>query len=152
MRRRFLVAAAAALFLALATSASGSLGGDPGVTTTSILLGGTAALSGPQSLYYAPVAKGAQAYFAYVNAQGGVYGRKIDYRVVDDAYDPEQTALATKKLVEQDQVFAIFKSIGTELTLAVRTYLNQVGDRHLFVVIRGRKIFHASKQHPRTIG
>ena len=88
-------------------------------------IGGTAALSGPESDYYAPVARGAEAYFAYVNAHGGVFGRKIDYKVVDDAYDPAQTVEATRELVEQDHVFAIFNSIGTEHMLAVRAYLNQ---------------------------
>src|SRR5206468_9378993 len=92
--------AALILGLALATSASGAVRSDPGVTSTSILLGGTAALSGPESAYYAPVAKGAQAYFAYVNARGGVFGRKITYQVVDDAYDPAQTVQATRQLVQ----------------------------------------------------
>src|SRR2546422_11645959 len=93
---------AAAVALALATGASGATGKDPGVTSDSILLGGTAALSGPESAYYAPVAKGAQAYFAYMNAHGGVLGRKIMYQVVDDAYDPAQTVQATRQLVQGD--------------------------------------------------
>jgi branched-chain amino acid transport system substrate-binding protein len=137
--------------LALTTGASGAVGGDPGVTPTSILLGGTAALSGPESLYYAPVAKGAEAYFAYVNAHGGVYGRKIEYRVEDDAYDPAQTTQKTKKLVEEDQVFAIFNSIGTEQTLAVRSYLNQLKVPQLFVGTGARKIFQGRKPYPWTI-
>lgn len=137
--------------LALATGASGAVGDDPGVTPTSIVLGGTAALSGPESLYYAPVAKGAQAYFAYVNAHGGVFGRKIDYRVEDDAYDPAQTVQETRKLVEQDQVFAIFNSIGTEHMLTVRPYLNQFKVPQLFVGTGARKIFQGKKQYPWTM-
>jgi branched-chain amino acid transport system substrate-binding protein len=138
--------------LALATCASGAVGSDPGVTSTSISLGGTAALSGPESAYYAPVARGAQAYFAYVNAHGGVYGRKIEYKVVDDAYDPSQTVQETRKLVEQDQVFAIFNSIGTEHMLSVRPYLNQLKVPQLFVGTGARKIFQGGKQYPWTIG
>jgi branched-chain amino acid transport system substrate-binding protein len=137
--------------LALATCATGAVGGDPGVTPTSILLGGTAALTGPESVYIAPVAKGAQAYFAYVNAHGGVYGRKIEYRVDDDAYDAAQTALETKTLVEQDQVFAIFNSIGTAQTLSVRSYLNQLKVPQLFAGTGGRKILQARKQYPWTM-
>jgi branched-chain amino acid transport system substrate-binding protein len=137
--------------LALATCASGAAGADPGVTPTSIVLGGTAALSGPESAYYAPVAKGAQAYFAYVNARGGVYGRKIDYRVVDDSYDPAQTVQDTRKLVEQDQVFSIFNSIGTEHMLSVRPYLNQAKVPQLFVGSGARKILQGAKQYPWTL-
>ena len=132
MRRLILLAAVVA---ALALSLSGAFAGGtstPGVTSTSILIGGTAPLSGPESAY-APVAHGAQAYFAYVNAHGGVFKRKINYKVVDDAYDPSKTVQATRQLVQQDGVFAIFNSIGTEHVLAVRPYLNSVGVPQLFV-------------------
>ena len=94
--------------------------------------GGTAPLTGPETAY-APVARGAQAYFAYVNAHGGVFKRKINYKVLDDAYDPSKTVQATRQLVQQDGVFAIFNSIGTEHVLAVRQYLNAVGVPQLFV-------------------
>src|SRR5262245_6044540 len=80
---------------------------DPGVTPTSILLGTTSPLSGPASAY-ASVARGADAYFRYVNARGGVNGRKIQDTIVDDAYNPALTVQATRKLVEQDGVFAMF--------------------------------------------
>ncbi len=138
--------------LVLATCASAAVQADPGVTSTSIVLGGTAALSGPESAYYAPVAKGAQAYFAYVNAHGGVYGRKIDYRVVDDAYDPAQTVQATRQLVQEDHVFAIFNSIGTEHMLAVRPFLNQAKVPQLFVGAGSRAFFSQAKQYPWTMG
>jgi branched-chain amino acid transport system substrate-binding protein len=141
-----------AAFLVLATGASGAVRDDPGVTSTSILLGGTAALSGPESAYYAPVAKGAQAYFAYVNAHGGVFGRQIDYKVVDDAYDPAQTVQATRQLVQEDHVFAIFNSIGTEHMLAVRPFLNQAKVPQLFVGTGARAIYDQGKQYPWTIG
>ncbi len=144
--------AALLVSLALAAGASGATGKDPGVTSDSILLGGTAALSGPESAYYAPVAKGAQAYFAYVNARGGVLGRKITYKVVDDAYDPAQTVQATRQLVQGDGVFAIFNSIGTEHMLAVRPFLNAEHVPQLFVGTGARAIFSARSQYPWTIG
>ncbi len=106
-------ALALAVVLSLAAGALAATTNDPGVSSNSILLGGTAALSGPESAYYAPVARGAQAYFAYVNAHGGVNGRKITYKVDDDAYDPAQTVQMTRQLVQEDRVFAIFNSIGT---------------------------------------
>ncbi len=149
MKRAFL---ALGLTLALAAGASGATGKDPGVTSDSILLGGTAALSGPESAYYAPVAKGAQAYFAYVNAHGGVFGRKITYKVVDDAYDPAQTVQATRQLVQGDGAFAIFNSIGTEHMLAVRPFLNAAKVPQLFVGTGADKIFNGRKSYPWTMG
>ena len=143
---------AAAVALALATGASGATRADPGVTSTSILLGGTAALSGPESAYYAPVAKGAQAYFAYVNAHGGVNGRKLTYKVDDDAYDPAQTVQMTRQLVQEDRVFAIFNSIGTEHMLAIRPFLNAAKVPQFFVGTGARAIFSGRSQYPWTIG
>ena len=103
---RALAALAAAGLLAVpaATAAPSST---PGVTPTQIVLGGTGPLTGPES-QYEPVLSGANAYFAYVNAHGGVHGRKIVYRIEDDQYDPAQTAQLTSKLVENENVFAIF--------------------------------------------
>jgi ABC-type branched-subunit amino acid transport system substrate-binding protein len=143
--------AALALFLALATSAAGGVGADPGITGTTITIGGTAALSGPESEYYAPIVLGAQAYFEYVNAHGGVLGRKIDYIVADDAYDPAATAQVTQQLVEQDHVFAIFNSIGTEHTLEVRPYLNTAKVPQLFAGTGARKILQGRKDFPWTM-
>ncbi|HSL63224.1 MAG TPA: ABC transporter substrate-binding protein, partial [Gaiellaceae bacterium] len=70
---------------------------DPGVTSNQILIGGTAPLSGVAAAY-ASVARGAEAYFKYMNARGGVNGRKIAYRYYDDAYNPQQTVQQTRKL------------------------------------------------------
>ena len=98
---------------------------DPGVSSTTIVIGGTSPLTGPAASY-ASVARGAKAYFDSINAQGGVAKRKIEYRIVDDAYNPAQTVQAVRRLVEQDKVFAVFNTLGTEANLAVRDYLNQV--------------------------
>ena len=144
--------AAALLALALASGASGATAADPGVSSTEILLGGTAALSGPESAYYAPVARGAQAYFAYVNGRGGVLNRKIVYKVVDDAYDPTKTVEATRQLIQQDRVFAIFNSIGTEHTLAVRPLVNQAKVPHLFLGTGSRSVAKDSAKYPWTMG
>ena len=77
------------------TGATAASSADPGITTTTILLGGTAPLSGPASAY-ASVARGANAYFKYVNARGGVNGRTINYKFVDDAYNPAQSVQVTR--------------------------------------------------------
>jgi branched-chain amino acid transport system substrate-binding protein len=144
----------AAVVGALALSLPGAFAGGsatPGVTSTSILLGGTAPLTGPETAY-APVARGAQAYFAYVNAHGGVFKRKITYKVLDDAYDPSKTVQATRQLVQQDQVFAIFNSIGTEHVLAVRPYLNQVKVPQLFVGSGADVLAKQRSKYPWTMG
>src|SRR4029450_12159052 len=82
---------------------------------------------------YASVGPGAEAYFKYVNARGGVNGRTITYKFVDDQYNPAQTVQATRELVQQERVFAIFTSLGTEHTLALRSYLNAAKVPQLFV-------------------
>src|ERR671915_386483 len=120
--------------LALAVGIPGAFAGgaaDPGVTSTTILVGGTTPLSGSAQAF-ASVAKGANAYFKYVNSRGGVHGRKINYRFVDDAYNPAETVRKTRQLVQEEKVFAIFNSLGTEHNLAIRPYLNEVEVPHLF--------------------
>ncbi len=88
---------------------------DPGVTSTSVLLGGTVPLTGEAAAFGA-VGAGAKAYFDHVNSKGGVHGRKISYIFYDDAYNPAQTVQLTRRLVEQDGVFAIFKASGRRTT------------------------------------
>jgi branched-chain amino acid transport system substrate-binding protein len=104
---------------------------DPGVTATSVTIGGTVPLSGVAAAY-AAVGKGADAFFQYVNARGGVNGRKIVYKYYDDAYNPAQTVEQTRKLVQQDQVFAVYNSLGTEHNLAIRPFLNASGVPQVF--------------------
>jgi ABC-type branched-subunit amino acid transport system substrate-binding protein len=123
---------ALSLFAALALAIPSAAADSPGVTGDTVLIGGTVPLSGPAS-FYAPIAVGAKAYFDYVNSKGGVNGRKIDYRYLDDQYNPGMTVQLTRQLVEQDRVFAIFNSAGTEQNLAVREYLNQQKVPQLFV-------------------
>jgi branched-chain amino acid transport system substrate-binding protein len=123
----------------------------PGITATQILLGATGPLTGAESQYQ-PVLSGAQAYFSYVNDHGGVLGRKIAYMVEDDQYDPAQTVALTQKLVEQEKVFAIFNSVGTEHALAVRGYLNEQQVPQLFVGSGAVTIASQHKQFPWTMG
>jgi branched-chain amino acid transport system substrate-binding protein len=124
---------------------------DPGVTSTSILLGGTAPLTGPQ-VVYASIARGAKAYFDYVNSRGGVNGRRIEYTMRDDASDPVRTVAETRRLVEQDGVFAIFNSFGTEQNLAVRDYLNQRKVPQLFAASGASALGSQASRYPYTIG
>jgi branched-chain amino acid transport system substrate-binding protein len=137
--------------LALAAGASGAGTDTPGVSPTEIVIGGTVPLTGVASAYKT-VGLGASYYFKYVNAHGGVNHRKIRYIVKDDAYDPQQTMSKTRELVEQDDVFAIFNSLGTEHNLTTRPYLNAVGVPQLFVGSGGRTFGSDYKQYKWTIG
>jgi branched-chain amino acid transport system substrate-binding protein len=136
--------------IALALVVTAAASADPGVTPTQIVLGATGPLSGPESAY-APVLNGANAYFRYVNDHGGVYGRKIVYKIEDDAYDVSQTVALTQKLVQQEGVLAIFNSVGTPHALAVRPYLNQLGIPQLFVGSGADSIATGHAQYPWTI-
>src|SRR5450756_2043904 len=90
------IAAIAALFIALAAcggSTTPTAQTDVGVTSNSILLGNTIAQSGAAAAY-GTIANGELAYFTYVNnTQGGINGRKITFKILDDAYNPAQTCL-----------------------------------------------------------
>ena len=124
--RRTLGALFCALLItaAITSAAAASHTGTPGVSKNQVVIGGTFPFTGPASLYKTiPAAE--QAYYAYVNAHGGVNHRKIKDIALDDAYDPSQTVPQTKKLVEQDHVFAVVGSLGTAPILSTWKYLNQ---------------------------
>ena len=129
--RLSLIATAALLVLGIPVAFGGTTS-DPGITPTSIHIGGTAPLTGVAQGFRS-VAEGANAYFKYVNARGGVNGRKINYEYEDDQYIPSETVRATRDLVENKDVFAIFNSLGTEQNEAIRPYLNQKQVPQLFV-------------------
>ena len=84
-----------------------------GVTDSTILLGQGAVFSGPAQELGIEMRNGAMAYFNYVNAQGGVHGRKIVLKSVDDRYEPDGAAAATRKLINEEKVFALFGYVGT---------------------------------------
>jgi ABC-type branched-subunit amino acid transport system substrate-binding protein len=131
------------------TDAGAARAAEPGLTGTTITIGGTVPLSGVASPY-ASVGYGASAYFSYVNARGGVNGRKITYKYVDDVYNPANTVQEIRKLVQEDQVFAIFNSLGTEHNLAVRPFLNQVKVPQLFVASGASTFGNDYKRYPFT--
>jgi len=145
------VAAAAVVALVVAAGAGASPTSDPGVTPTSVLVGGTVPLTG-EAAAFGSVGPGAKAYFEYVNSKGGVYGRKIEYRYYDDAYNPAQTVQLTRRLVEQDKVFAVFNSIGTANNLAIRDYLNAQKVPQLWAGDGSQSIGKSFARYPWTMG
>lgn len=102
---------------------------EPGVSPRTITVGGTFPLSGPAS-GYAPIPNAMKAYFSFINARKGpdgkrgVFGRQIVFKIYDDQFNPAQTVQLTRRLVEQDKVFAVVGALGTEPNLAIRPYLN----------------------------
>jgi branched-chain amino acid transport system substrate-binding protein len=150
--------AAVAAFLVTLTACGGQQSAgeaattDPGVTKDEIKIGATYPQSGTASFYYS-VAKGALAYFAYINAEkGGVNGRKINYIVKDDGYDPSKTPDKARELVQDEKVFATFGNLGTPNNKAVRQYYNDQKVPQLFV-FTGASIWGSEfDQFPYTIG
>jgi ABC-type branched-subunit amino acid transport system substrate-binding protein len=146
-----IVAGAAVVASIAVTAASGAQRLDPGVTSSSIKIGGTFPLTGPASLYKTiPVAE--KAYFDYINDHGGVNGRKIDFTILDDAYDPSKTVSLTQQLVEQDKVFAVFGSLGTAQNLAVWNYVNQKKVPEVLLATGDSYWGFSAKKYPWTIG
>ncbi len=147
-------AALAAALMALVACGGGgtTTATDTGITSNSIALGVTIAQSGPAAAY-GTIANAANAYFTYVNNnEGGVNGRHINYKILDDGYNPAQTVPLTKQLVEQDQVFAMFGGLGTQPQTSVRDYLNSKKVPQLFVATGATTFMADFSSHPYTIG
>ncbi|WP_420831395.1 ABC transporter substrate-binding protein [Bradyrhizobium acaciae] len=115
-----------------------------------IRIGNTAPYSGPASAY-GTIARAEAAYFQMLNDQGGINGRKIDFESLDDAYSPSKTVEQTRKLVEQDEVLAIFSAVGTAPNISVQKYLNIKKVPQLFVS-SGATRWNDPKQFPWTVG
>jgi branched-chain amino acid transport system substrate-binding protein len=84
----------------------------PGATDTEIKIGNTVPYSGPASAY-GTIGKSEAAYFAMINDQGGINGRKVNFLSRDDGYSPPKTVEVVRKLVEEDQVLLMFGTLGT---------------------------------------
>jgi len=108
-----------------AAFAANTTAGETGVTADTILLGQSAALTGPTAVLGKQMNAGARLYFDYVNKQGGVFGRTIELKALDDMYEPDEAVKNTKKLIEEDRVFALFGYVGTPTSQAVLPLVNQ---------------------------
>lgn len=135
---------------ALATPAIAQTRQTPGVSATEILLGQTMPYSGPASSY-APIGRVEVAYMDFINAQGGINGRKIKLLSLDDSYSPPKTVELTRQLVESDHVAAIFQQLGTPTAVSTRRYLNQRKVPQIFVA-SGATLFGDHEHFPWTIG
>jgi branched-chain amino acid transport system substrate-binding protein len=149
--KRITASALAAGSLLLAGSlalAAGQYG--PGASDTEIKIGNTMPYSGPASAY-GTIGKLEAAYFAMLNEQGGINGRKINFISRDDGYSPPKTVELVRKMVEEDQVLLTFNILGTPPNSAVQGYLNENKVPQLFVATGADKWNDPSK-FPWTMG
>jgi ABC-type branched-subunit amino acid transport system substrate-binding protein len=133
---RRLMSLAITIAAVLAVAGCGSSGGGssaPGVTSTSITFGSHQPLTGPVAPGYSEIAPASQAFFNYVNAHGGVFGRKIHLIYRDDAYNPTNTVNVVHQLVLQNNVFGIFEGLGTPTHTKVVGFLNSSRVPDVFV-------------------
>ncbi|MGI8927442.1 MAG: ABC transporter substrate-binding protein [Tepidiformaceae bacterium] len=123
-------------------------GDTTGVTDKEVVFGANAPKTGTLAVYN-DINVGWQAYFADVNKKGGIAGRQIKFVIEDDGYNPSNTVNVMKKLVEQDQVFAMFNPLGTPTVSAVIDYLKAQGVPALFIASGASKW---AKLGPNVIG
>ena len=146
------IATMGALIAGCGSSSSGGGSVDtPGVTATSVTFGTHQPLTGPAAPGYSEIAPASQAYFDYVNAHGGVFGRKIHLIIKDDGYNPTNTVNVVHQLVLQDNVFGIFEGLGTPTHTKVVGFLNSSKVPDLFVS-SGCPCWDNGSTQPETFG
>ena len=104
-----------------------------GVTDTEIILGVSAAFSGPSRGLGIELYRGASAYFTHINQQGGIAGRKVVLKTYDDGYQPDPSVKNTLKLMLEDEVFLLFGYVGTPTVTRVLPMLKKFQDRNIFL-------------------
>jgi branched-chain amino acid transport system substrate-binding protein len=156
--RRGLAIATSITLLVTATACSSDEGGGgsgrgpvPGVTDTEIVVGTHMPLTGPAAAGYSKIAPATKAYFDYVNANGGVHGRKITYKIMDDGYNPANTQQVVRQLVLQDKVFAVLNGLGTPTHSGVLDFLHSNRVPDLFVA-SGSRNWDQPERYPNTFG
>ena len=143
----------AALVVALSLGSSSAIAQakyGPGTSATEIKVGQSIAYSGPASAY-GQLGKVEEAYFKWLNAKGGINGRKITFVSLDDGYSPPKAVENVRRLVESDQVAVVFNVLGTPLNMAIRPYMNQRKVPTLFIAA-GATTFNDPAKFPWTMG
>jgi ABC-type branched-subunit amino acid transport system substrate-binding protein len=152
---RIRVAAIALVALAaVACGTTANTASAPGITPTTVLVGSDQPLTGPASVGYSEIGPASNAFFAYVNAHGGVNGRTITYKYLDDAYDatgPAKVIPVERQLVSTDHVFAYFNGFGLLTHAAIVDSLNAQGVPDLFVG-SSCACWNEPSRHPQTFG
>jgi ABC-type branched-subunit amino acid transport system substrate-binding protein len=136
------------------TASTANTASDTGITATNVLIGSHQPLTGAAAPGYSEIAPASKAFFDYINANGGINGRTITYKYLNDAYDlapPLSTTSVVHQLVEQDHVFGIFNGLGTPTHESVVPFLNAQKVPDLFVA-SGCTCWNAPTTAPETFG
>jgi ABC-type branched-subunit amino acid transport system substrate-binding protein len=145
------MAAIGAIALVVAGCGSSSSNSTEGVTASSITFGTHQPLTGPAAPGYSEIAPASQAYFNYVNAHGGVFGRKIHLIIKNDEYNPTNTVNVVHQLALQEKVFGIFEGLGTPTHTKVVGFLNSSKVPDMFVA-SGCPCWDNGSAQPYTFG
>ncbi len=122
--KKILLPLAAAGLIAGANAASAAA---PGVSDDRIVLGQSAAFGGPAAALGTGMHQGLMAAFKEVNEAGGVHGRQLEIRQMDDGYEPDRSIANTRQLIEQDNVFALIGAVGTPTSKATQPIATEAG-------------------------
>jgi branched-chain amino acid transport system substrate-binding protein len=150
MRRALLAAALLAGVAFAKDGATAQKRYDPGASDSEIKIGQTMPYSGASSAYGA-IGRAEIAYFAMLNDQGGINGRKIRLLSLDDGYSPPKTVEQVRKLVEQEGVLLLFQTMGTATNTAIHKYVNDRKVPHLFLA-SGASAWADPEHFPWTMG
>jgi ABC-type branched-subunit amino acid transport system substrate-binding protein len=123
-RRKLITASAVLAIVGLAATAIPAQASEVGVSSSEIKLGMTLPLTGTASLGYNKIPGAAKAYFDYLNANGGINGRKVTLVVKDDRYVPTEAVAKTNELILKDKVMALLAPLGTANVKAVASSVN----------------------------
>ncbi|MFC3266759.1 ABC transporter substrate-binding protein, partial [Camelimonas abortus] len=151
--RRWLNMMGATMLLSAALAPAAALAGKkygPGASDTEIRLGNFVPYSGPVSAY-GVVGKTMDAYFRMINDQGGINGRKITFISYDDAYSPPKAVEQARKLIENDEVLALFGTLGTPSNTAIMKYVNAKKVPHIFLSSGGTRFGNDPQTYPWTM-
>jgi branched-chain amino acid transport system substrate-binding protein len=150
-RRKLITASALLAITGLAATAIPAQAREVGVTSKSIKLGMTLPMTGTASLGYNKIPGAAKAYFDYLNANGGINGRKVSLVVKDDRYVPTEAVAKTNELILKDKVMALLAPLGTANVKAVASSVNP-GRRGIPVLFvnTGFSGFADKKKYPTT--
>lgn len=150
-RRKLITASAVLAIVGLAATALPAQASEVGVSSTEIKLGMTLPLTGTASLGYNKIPGAAKAYFDYLNANGGINGRKVTLVVKDDRYVPTEAVAKTNELILKDKVMALLAPLGTANVKAVASSVNP-GRRGIPVLFvnTGFSGFADKKKYPTT--
>ena len=120
---------------------------EPGVTQTMIKIGSNMILTGPAAFWGQGSDKGARAYFKYVNDQGGIHGRKIEFINSDNEYKPVMAVAATKKLIEHDEVFVLMGYQSAACILAAEKVFGETGVPLIAPITTGRALAEPPRKY-----